>query len=822
MAGGETPPPPVKIDPSSPFYLGSQDRSGDFITPIRLKLDNFDDWSHAIRVALSSRRKFGFLDGTINDLVPPCTKDDWVTIHCMLVSWLTNTIDPEVRSMLSNYDNAKRLWDDLHERFSVVNGPHIQQLKADINRYAQSKTMPVAVYFSKLTVLWDELDNHEPLICCKCGKCTCEVGKQHGKRREDDRLQQFLLGLCSEYYAQLRSTILSQDPLPSLNRVFQQIAQDERVRGITRITKEKPEVVGFAVRMANRTQPRLDRAERAALVCSHCHKSGHDIATCFDLHGTPDWYLEKYGNTYEGKGNVKGKTNAPSTKTSAGRGRGGVRANATTPDITHSAPLGQPSPAPGAQPLPGFTAEQWAALTAAFGTPQTPSNRLHGKLGLDAWIIDTGCSNHVTGEESCLLDIKVVSACPVGLPDGQTVDLHSREVIGTGERRDGLYYLRQGSKVQAVSVDSSQSLELWHSRLGHPSEKTITPTVESDVTYNGGDIEEFLDDVGGHRALHEDVIVATQTPQTASPTTSDTPSHEETQPSSTSVLSQNAWNVPTVAASSTGAGGVDGTTGGSRGDNLGRGLREKFPSVKLRDYVTHTVIKKSPSLAPPDPDSHTPSGTPFPIAHDVSCDKFTVKHQNFLAAVTAGAEPQSFKEAVAGGMEKQEAEWTLDTEPEESLAIARMELARARETRIAVCIDLWWATRSDFLKEIPKQRTEKTPESERLSFCTATLFLYSGARIRGGLFLKIRIAAITGLPVFIVGLLVHRRRGRRRRGEKCCRRSLLSPPVERKKKGQQITPTQVAGSVTELHNDEEEEVKILISILRNFMWYAQV
>ena len=85
---------------------------------------------------------------------------------------------------------------------------------------------------------------------------------------------------------------------------------------------------------------------------------------------------------------------------------------------------------------------------------------------------------------------------------------------------------------------------------------TITPTVESDVTYNGGDIEEFLDDVGGHRALHEDVIVATQKPQTASPTTSDTPSHEETQPSSTSVLSQNARNVPTVAASSTGAGGL--------------------------------------------------------------------------------------------------------------------------------------------------------------------------------------------------------------------------------------------------------------------------
>ncbi|KAJ8647724.1 hypothetical protein MRB53_000747 [Persea americana] len=406
------------------------------------------------------------------------------------------------------------------------------------------------------------------------------------------------------YYAQLRSTILSQDPLPSLNRVFQQIAQDERVRGITRITEEKPEVVGFAVRIANRTQPRLDRAERAALVCSHCHKSGHDIATCFDLHGTLDWYLEKYGNTYEGKGNVKGKTNAPSTKTSAGRGRGGVRANATTPDITHSAPLGQPSPAPGAQPLPGFTAEQWAALAAAFGTPQTRSNRLHAFAH----------NQRARGDKFASRSRKCVFVgYPFGKKGWSLFDLEKMEFFVS---RDVKFYENVFPYLNAEAT-------------------TITPTVESDVTYNGGDIEEFLDDVGGHRALHEDVIVATQTPQTASPTTSDTPSHEETQPSSTSVLSQNARNVPTVAASSTGAGGVDGTTGGSRGDNLGRGLREKFPLVKLRDYVTHTVIKKSPSLAPPDPDSHTPSdqtGTyKIPVPDD---------HENEICEMVLVSNPQ--------------------------------------------------------------------------------------------------------------------------------------------------------------------------------------
>ena len=176
MAGDNTQ-QPQKLDSTSPFYLGAHDRPGDFITPVRLKLDNFNSWAHTIYTALSSRRKFGFLDGTITDYAPPATKEDWVVFHCMLVSWLINTIDPEVKSMMSNYDNAKHLWNDLHERFCVVNGSCIQHLKSQINRCEQTKTMSVAVYFSKLKVLWDALAQVEPLICFKCGWCTCNDGK---------------------------------------------------------------------------------------------------------------------------------------------------------------------------------------------------------------------------------------------------------------------------------------------------------------------------------------------------------------------------------------------------------------------------------------------------------------------------------------------------------------------------------------------------------------------------------------------------------------------------------------------------------------------
>ena len=50
---------------------------------------------------------------------------------------------------------AHNLWEDIKERFSVVNGPRIQQLS----------------YFGKLKVLWDELVNSDKISSCTCSHC---------------------------------------------------------------------------------------------------------------------------------------------------------------------------------------------------------------------------------------------------------------------------------------------------------------------------------------------------------------------------------------------------------------------------------------------------------------------------------------------------------------------------------------------------------------------------------------------------------------------------------------------------------------------------
>ena len=404
-AAAPPPPPPLKIDPSSPFFLGPQDRPGDFITPTRLTHENYADWAADIRLALLARRKFCFVDGTISSPVPPCTPSDWQTLHAMLVSWITNTITPEVKSTLTKYSEASRLWAHLKQCFSIVNGPRIQQIKSSLARCEQTKTMPVSTYYGKLNSLWEELSLLEPPISCSC--CSnCHVSDLYTERRETAKLHEFLMGLYSEFYAQLRTNILSTEPLPTLDRAYHLAVQDERVRlAQTPTVQPGPsEALGFSVQVhsgSGSRGPRLtctkcnknghDAASCwAHLTCSHCHKKGHGQAHCYDLHGFPD----------------------RTTKGGAGRGRGTPPARANVA----ASILGEPPAAPSTSSL--FSSDQWKALAGLLGN--VPTSRLNGKFDKQLWVIDTGATHHVTGVSSWLIDSKIF-ACPVGLPNGASV-----------------------------------------------------------------------------------------------------------------------------------------------------------------------------------------------------------------------------------------------------------------------------------------------------------------------------------------------------------------------------------------------------------------
>ena len=108
-----------------------------------------------------------------------------------------------------------------------------------------------------------------------------------------------------------------------------------------------------------------------------------------------------------------------------GRGRGNARANTVAANVGAAGSLVAVGPAgsaghSGSSQL--FSAEQWQAIVGLFGNTKIPDDRLNGKFDDKLWIIDTGATHHVTGDATWLFDTQEIFYCPVGLPNGETVN----------------------------------------------------------------------------------------------------------------------------------------------------------------------------------------------------------------------------------------------------------------------------------------------------------------------------------------------------------------------------------------------------------------
>ena len=308
----------------SPYDITSNDNPGSLLTHVQLKGENYDEWARALRTALRARKKFGFVDGSIKrpDEGSP-DLEDWWTNNSLLVSWIMNTIESGLRSTMSHMEVARDLWEDIRERFSMVNGPRIPQLRAELVECKQRGSIIVS-YFGKLKKLWEELANFEQMPMCKCGLCICNLGAVLEKKREEEKAHQFLMGLDETIYGTVRSNLLAQDPLPNLNRLYSTLIQEERVKIMSRGKEERGEVMSFAMQTDFKSRNRAEGKEKHT-VCSHCNRTGHETDSCFQLIGYPDWWGDRARGT--GRGNGRGRGGP---RDMFGRGRGGLaRANAT-------------------------------------------------------------------------------------------------------------------------------------------------------------------------------------------------------------------------------------------------------------------------------------------------------------------------------------------------------------------------------------------------------------------------------------------------------------------------------------------------------------
>ena len=82
------------------------------------------------------------------------------------------------------------MWNDLKKRYSVANTPKIHQLKVTIANCKQGSP-EVGEFYSKLSNLWNELNNHVKVPKCSCKGCKCGASKHIVAMYEEDKLINF-------------------------------------------------------------------------------------------------------------------------------------------------------------------------------------------------------------------------------------------------------------------------------------------------------------------------------------------------------------------------------------------------------------------------------------------------------------------------------------------------------------------------------------------------------------------------------------------------------------------------------------------------------
>lgn len=263
----------------SPYDLSSSDNPRSVISQPLLRGLNYDEWANNLRLALVSRKKFGFVDGTIPQPRQNSPDlEDWWTNNALVVSWMKLTINANIHTNLSHHDVARSLWEHIQKRFSMKNGSKIQRVKTEI-AIAQQKGQPIETFFGYLNKLWTTLTDYRPLKRCKCGSCTCELNVVLEQERDEDRVHQFLRGL-DEIYIPTRLALLSWVPFPSLDEVYNELTHEEDSRVVSRTYMEQTGGVSFAVQ----TQPRgiVSSDERdKRTICGSCGRKGHGSDSCF-------------------------------------------------------------------------------------------------------------------------------------------------------------------------------------------------------------------------------------------------------------------------------------------------------------------------------------------------------------------------------------------------------------------------------------------------------------------------------------------------------------------------------------------------------------
>ncbi|CAM8972963.1 unnamed protein product [Rhodiola kirilowii] len=132
-----------------------------------------------MEMALGIKMKHAFVRGQFPRPIDPYQGARWDKCNNVVLSWLINSVSPEIGSSLIHAANCMKAWEDLEERFSGSNDFTVFSTQQEIAMLMQ-EDKSIVQYYNKLIQLWGDEDAiTKEILCdlgtrCKATRCSTE------------------------------------------------------------------------------------------------------------------------------------------------------------------------------------------------------------------------------------------------------------------------------------------------------------------------------------------------------------------------------------------------------------------------------------------------------------------------------------------------------------------------------------------------------------------------------------------------------------------------------------------------------------------------
>ncbi|KAI5352098.1 hypothetical protein L3X38_004989 [Prunus dulcis] len=295
----------------------------------------------------------------------------------------------------------------------------------------------IETYYNTLQSLWREIDFRHPNMM----EYESDI-KRYNDILQEDRVYIFLDGL-DDRLDKARSDVLLMTPFPTVDQTYAYVRRED-VRQAVKIAHLQIQSYATAAGAPppKTIPPSRPKASTDESGCTHCGNPKHTRDTCFKLNGYPDWWEDLRTHKLRETASNSGRAALVSTEPQL----------ALFPQV-------DPTDSPA---LPNVSGN----CGYAFHTSDLQDT--------NGWIIDSGVINHMTFDPNDFLH--TTTPCHISIANANEVtypvieagtDILTKEIIGCGTKRGGLYYVDDFSMGRANSVkhsseDKHGQISLWY------------------------------------------------------------------------------------------------------------------------------------------------------------------------------------------------------------------------------------------------------------------------------------------------------------------------------------------------------------------------